>query len=447
VFRFFARGQDQPLLQDQKQIDALYKKKRVSVMLSITLGYAFYYTCRLGLSIVKKPLIDGNIFTPDELGVIGSTIFYGYALGKLINGFLADHSNIKRFLPVGLLISALINIVMGFSPYLWAWAVLWGLNGWFQGFGAPASIVSLSNWFSNHERGRFYGIWNASHSIGETLTFVLVAALVSTFSWPAGFIVPGLVCIVVTFVLFKTLEDRPQTLGLPAVAVWRNDFVNAAAAAEHDRQSVTRLQLSIIKMPAIWACGMASAGMYVSRYAINSWGVLYLQEAKGYSLVEAGSIMGVNTVAGIFGCIVFGFVSDKMFNARRPPVNVLYGIFEVLALLAIFYMPGHHTGLLTIAFAVYGFTLSGLMASLGGLFAVDIAPKRIAGAAMGFVGVFSYLGAALQERVSGYLIERHMSLIDGVRHYDFSQVIIFWCGASVLSLIISASLWRVKVSD
>jgi OPA family sugar phosphate sensor protein UhpC-like MFS transporter len=128
-------------------------------------------------------------------------------------------------------------------------------------------------------------------------------------------------------------------------------------------------------------------------------------------------------------------------------VNVLYGIFEVLALVAIFFMPGQHTFLLTAAFAVYGFTLSGLMASLGGLFAVDIAPKRIAGAAMGFVGVFSYLGASLQEWVSGYLINRHMVLIEGVRHYDFSQAILFWCGASIFSLMVSASLWQVKVSD
>jgi len=443
MFKFFARGHDQPLLQDQERIDALYHKKRRALMLSITLGYAFYYTCRLGLSIVKKPLIDADIFSPADLGVIGSATFYGYAAGKLINGFLADHTNIKRFLPFGLLISAIINIIMGFSPYLWLWVILWGLNGWFQGFGAPASIVGLSNWFSNNERGRYYGIWNASHSIGETLTFIIVAALVSAFSWRAGFVAPGLFCIVVSIILFFTLQDRPQTMGLPPVPIWRKDGVTPQSSAG----SIGNLQLSILKMPAIWAVGLASACMYISRYAINSWGVLYLQEAKGYTLVEAGSIMGVNTVAGIFGCIAFGFISDKLFNARRPPVNVLYGVFEVLALIAIFTAGQHQTLMLMIAFAVYGFTLSGLMASLGGLFAVDIAPKRIAGAAMGFVGVFSYLGAALQERVSGYLINRSITLIDGVRHYDFDSAIYFWCGASIVSLLISASLWRVKPTD
>lgn len=447
MLKFFARGLDQPQIQDPKTIDRLYRKKRTALMLSITLGYAFYYTCRLGLSIVKKPLIDAGIFTPVDLGVIGSATFYGYAAGKLINGFLTDHTNIKRFLPFGLLVSALINIVMGLSPYLWLWVVLWGLNGWFQGFGAPASIVGLSNWFSNNERGRYYGIWNASHSIGETLTFVLVAALVSAFSWRAGFIAPGLCCLAVSAVLFFTLQDRPETMGLPPVSVWRKDGVPPSKTIDHGSGSIGQLQLSILKMPAIWAVGAASACMYVSRYAINSWGVLYLQEAKGYSLLEAGSIMGVNTVAGIFGCVVFGFVSDKFFNARRPPVNVLYGVLEVIALIVIFTVAQHQTWLLTAAFAVYGFTLSGLMASLGGLFAVDIAPKRIAGAAMGFVGVFSYLGAALQERVSGHLINKNLTIIDGVRHYDFTQAIYFWIAASVLSLIISASLWHVKPVD
>ena len=71
--------------------------------------------CRLGLSVVKKPLIDGGIFSADQLGLIGSAIFYGYAFGKLINGFLADHANIKKFLATGILLSALINIVMGWS--------------------------------------------------------------------------------------------------------------------------------------------------------------------------------------------------------------------------------------------------------------------------------------------------------------------------------------------
>ena len=99
------------------------------------------------------------------------------------------------------------------------------------------------------------------------------------------------------------------------------------------------------------------------------------------------------------------------------------------------------------AFLLYGFGLTGLVTSLGGLFAVDIAPKRAAGAAMGIIGVFSYVAAATQERISGYLIEQGTTFVDGVRHYDFSHVIWFWIGSSVISLILASSLWRVRHRD
>ncbi len=64
-----------------EDIDATYRRQRLRIMLAITLGYGFIYTCRLGLSILKKPLIDGGIFTVEELGMIGAALFYGYAAG------------------------------------------------------------------------------------------------------------------------------------------------------------------------------------------------------------------------------------------------------------------------------------------------------------------------------------------------------------------------------
>ena len=46
-----------------------------AIMLAITLGYGFAYTCRLALSVVKKPLIDAGIFIarrarPDRLRAV-----------------------------------------------------------------------------------------------------------------------------------------------------------------------------------------------------------------------------------------------------------------------------------------------------------------------------------------------------------------------------------------
>jgi len=445
--RIFLTGPDIPELASREEIDRLYKRHRLRIMLAITIGYGLLYTCRLALSVVKKPLIDGGIFTPEQLGIIGSAIFYAYAFGKLTNGFLADHMNLKVFFAFGVLMSALINIGMGFSTVLWASVLLWALNGWFQGFGAPTGAVAMANWFSGHERGRIYGIWSTAHAIGEGLTFVGVAALVSWFGWRAGFWGPGLLCIMVAWGVYMLVQDRPQTFGLPPVADWKSDHANDTAGEEAPKEGIWVTQRAILKIPAIWVLALSSAMIYVTRYAINSWGILYLQEAKGYTLLQAGGVISVNTVAGILGALAFGFSSDKLFNARRPPVNLIFAVMEIIGLLLIFFAPIGSLTLMSIAFFIYGFGLTGLVTSLGGLFALDIVPRRAAGAVMGFVGVFSYIGAGIQERVSGILIDRGSVLVDGVRTYDFSHVIWFWIGASVLSAILSATLWRVRVRD
>jgi OPA family sugar phosphate sensor protein UhpC-like MFS transporter len=444
---YFAAGQDKPHLGDKREIDRLYKRNRVSILVALTLGHGLAYMCRLGLSVVKKPVIDGGLFSADELGVIGSAIFYGYAFGRLINGFLADHANIKKFLAAGILLSALINIVVGWSTLLWGWVVLWALNGWFQGFGAPAGMVSMSQWFSNRERGRYYGIWSTAHSLGEGLTFVGSAALVSYFGWRSGFVGPGLLCIVVALGVYLFVQDRPQTLGLPAVADWKVDLGITPAGMEGKTRTTWQMQISILKLPSIWVLASASATMYMTRYGMNSWGMLYLQESKGYSDLQAGGLLALNPLAGIAGCAAYGFISDKLFHARRPPVNLICGLLEVLALSLMFFAPPGHPLLLGVAFLAYGFSINGLVTSLGGLFAVDIAPKKAAGAAIGFIGVFSYLGAAVQERISGFLIREGTTIVNGVRQYDFHNAVIFWLGTSIVSLILAASLWHTQVSD
>ncbi|HEY5759270.1 MAG TPA: MFS transporter [Steroidobacter sp.] len=443
LLKFFAAGAERPVIEDRDAIDALYRYHRVRVMIAITLCYGVIYTCRLALSVVKKPLIDAGVFGPAELGMIGSALFYAYALGKLTNGFLADHANIKKFLALGFLLTALCNLGMGFSATVGLSVLLWGLNGWFQSFGAPVSVVAMTAWFSNRERGRVYGVWSTAHSIGEGLTFLVVGAVVATLGWRWGFWVPGLIGIVIACTAYRFIQDRPRTLGLPTVAEWRNDHY---AQPTTQQRTTFATQLSIVKIAPIWIVALASSTIYITRYAINSWGVLYLQEARGYSLTAAGTLLMISTVAGMVGAISYGFISDKLFHARRPPANLLFAIVEITGLTLIFFGPAN-TAVLTLGMILFGSGMTALVTALGGLFAVDICPKRVAGAAMGLIGIFSYLGAAIQENVSGHLIERGMSMIDGVRTYDFSVVIWFWLGSSLLSMLLAACLWRVKLRD
>jgi OPA family sugar phosphate sensor protein UhpC-like MFS transporter len=444
ILNFFKADEYQAPLVDQNQIVSQYSKYRKEVLASIIVLYGVGYTCRLALSIVKKPLIDNGIFSIRDLGLVGSAYFYGYALGKFFNGFLADYTNIKRFFTFGLIASGLINISMGLNQSLILWVIFWFINGWVQGIGAPSCAIALTNWFSPKERGRYYGIWSTAHSIGEGLTFIGTAALVDYFSWRSGFIVPGILLIIVTAIGYRFLQDSPKSLGLPSIGSWKKE--TDLTPISKNFKEVLNNQLKIVKYPSIWILGLASSTMYVTRYAINSWGILYLQEIRGYSLVEAGSIIGLNTFTGIIGCVAYGFISDKYFNARRPPVTLMFGIVEIVSLFLIFFGPDS-TVVLTMAFLIYGFTLSGLLAVLGGLFAIDIAPKNISGAAMGFIGLFSYIGAGLQEKISSVLIKTSTENDSSALLYNFDGAIIFWVFASIVSFILSLALWNKKTED
>lgn len=441
---WFAAGAPAPAITDTGTIDKLFKQNRVRMMLVLTLSYGFMYTCRIAIGVLKKPMIDAGVFTPADFGIIGSALFYTYAGGKLFNGFLSDHANVKRLLAVSFLGSALCNLGMGFATTVTVAAVIWGLNGWFQGFGAPASVVGLTSWFSNRERGRAYGLWSTAHSIGEGLTFFVIGTVVAVLGWRFGYFVPAMIGIVTALITYIVVQDRPPTMGLPTVADWKNDHVEESAS--NKGKSLTATQFSIFAIPTVWVLALASAANYVTRYAINSWGVLYLQEARGFSLPMAGTLLAVSTMAGVVGSIIYGYVSDKFFGAKRPPANLIFALLEIAGLLVIFFGPNDLVTLV-IGFLLFGLGLTGLVTSLGGLFAVDICPKRVAGAAMGFIGVFSYLGAALQENISGWLIDSHSHMTDGHRIYDFQPAIMFWVGSSIVSMLLAVTLWRAKVRD
>ncbi len=79
--------------------------------------------------------------------MIGSTLFFSYAIGKLVNGFIADHANVVRYMSLGLLLSAGMNLMMGMTTNALLLAIFWGINGWAQSMGVGPCAVSLARWY------------------------------------------------------------------------------------------------------------------------------------------------------------------------------------------------------------------------------------------------------------------------------------------------------------
>jgi OPA family sugar phosphate sensor protein UhpC-like MFS transporter len=195
IFNFFKISEPSANTVPAEKQDKLYKKLRLQAFTAATLGYSLYYVCRTSLNVMKQPIIDSGMLDATQLGIIGACLYWAYAVGKFVNGFIADHCNIKRFMATGLVISAFANFMMGLLG-MWEgyagftsaamfvmFAIMWTLNGWSQSMGAPPAIISLSRWFPLKIRGTFYGFFSASHNFGEGLSFIFVAALVTAAGW------------------------------------------------------------------------------------------------------------------------------------------------------------------------------------------------------------------------------------------------------------------------
>lgn len=442
---FYRISSNKPLIADSEiNIQKKYKRLQWSTFLAATFGYGLYYVCRLSLNVVKKPIVDEGIFTETELGIIGSAFFFTYAIGKFANGFMADRSNIRKLMSTGLFVSALANLLMGFSGAFMLFILLWGLSGWFQSMGSASCVVGLTRWYSDKQRGSYYGFWSASHNIGEAFTFIVVASLVSALGWRYGFIGSGLIGIIGVILIWIFFHDSPQSEGLPSP---NGDKELQSGNAEDAKLDFNKAQKQVLYMPAVWILALSSAFMYISRYAVNSWGVFYLQAQKGYDMLDSGFIISIGSVCGVVGTVFSGLISDKFFGGSRNIPALIFGLLNISALCLFLLVPGEHFVLDALAMIMFGLGIGALTCFLGGLMAVDIAPSNAAGAALGIVGLASYIGAGIQDIMSGLLIERNKSVLNGVEVYDFSYINWFWIGAAIISTFLATLVWKSRYKD
>lgn len=436
----------------------VFRNFGVQSFLAGTIGYSLYYVCRTSLNVVKKPILDDGLLDATQLGLIGSVLLFAYAIGKFVNGFLADHCNIKRFMATGLIVSAAANFIMGILGFsggvlptasiFLLFAIMWGINGWSQSMGAPPAIIALSRWFPLSKRGTFYGFFSLSHNLGEWLSFLFVGILVSVAGWQWGFFGSAMAGVLGVVVIMFFLHDTPQSKGLPGVEEMAGE---APQNAKHE--STSGLQKMVLKTPAVWILAAASAFMYIARYAINGWGVLFLQEEKGFSMTEATTIISINALLGILGTVLSGWVSDKLFRSDRYIPALIFGVMNSVALL-LFMFGGDSWFMNITAMVLFGISIGVLICFLGGLMAVDIVPRQATGAALGVVGAASYVAAGIQDVASGWLIDGRSvisytynattGLFDKDIQYDFTPVAIFWIVASVISFLLPVLNWKYR---
>ena len=430
----------------QEKVGTVYKSLRNRTFWGVTIAYSLYYVCRMSINVVKQPLIDEGILSAGQLGLIGSALLFVYAIGKFMNGFIADYCNIRRFMATGLFISALMNLIMGalglFSSMIpmvvvfVSFAVLWGINGWMQSMGSGPGVISLSRWFSRSKRGTYYSIFSSSPYIGEFISYNILAVVVAWLGWQAGFIVAALAGLAGAAIILLFVSDTPESKGLPSI-----QEISGEELTKEDKMATKDLQKMVLKHPGIWVIALSSAFIYITKYAVAGWGVLFLQKARGFELAEASQVIAFSAVFGILGTVLAGWLSDRLFKGDRVKPAVLSGIISTSSLILFLFVGG---GFILNIFYVSLFSLSVgvLYCIVAGRMAVDIVPRKATGAALGVVGISSYVAAGLQDITSGYLIQGFTTQVEGVDIYDFGPVSWFWVIAAVASFVLPVLNWK-----
>ena len=433
-----ARHRD-PLPNDK--VDGTYRRLRLQVFIGIFVGYAGYYLVRKNFSLAMPYLVQEG-YSKTDLGLALSGVAIAYGLSKFIMGSVSDRSNARVFMSLGLLLSALIMIVMGTVPLATSSVaimfVLLLTNGWFQGMGWPPAGRVMVHWFSTNERGTKMALWNIAHNIGGGMVGPIAILAMAIFAdWHAILYLHGFFAIAVAVFIFLTVRDAPQSVGLPTIEVHRNDYPRTFEYSKtHEREFTAKAIFFeyVLNNKLLWTIALANAFVYFVRYGVLDWAPTYLSEAKEFSFSDSGWAYAFYEFAGIPGTLVCGWLSDKVFRGRRAPASILYLLFTLACVLVYWQNPVGNPRvdiamLIGIGFFIYGPVM------LIGVHALDLAPKKAAGTAAGFTGLFGYVGGAVAANVV-------IGIVVDAAGWDAGFALI--AAACVLAMILISFTWRAE---
>lgn len=328
-----------------KQTEKKYNYWQWRTLITLMIGYALYYFVRKHFSVVMPALESELGISKVQLGLFLTLNGIIYGISRFVNGLLADRFSRKILMSAGLLLSALTNFIICFSPSMNSFVnvldaegkatmtlvyiigSLWVLNGYFQGMGVPPCISLMCHWIRPSELATKQSIWNASHSIGAGLISVMCGFILKHYgysSWQLCFAIPAAIAVVGAIALFFTLKDTPSSVGLPEIEDMEKEEGKSQCEVEENKAkelSGTAFKKFVNKLvfgnPLIWILAVSNFCIYVVRFTILDWGTTFLTQFKGMEISAAGTVVAVSELfGGILGMLVAGWFTDKFMHSK-----------------------------------------------------------------------------------------------------------------------------------
>ncbi len=388
-----------------------YRRRRFLNWFPLGLTYATFYMGRYNINVASSTMMKSFALTKGEFGTIATAGFWTYALAVMFNGPLTDRFGGRRAILIGAAGSAVMNLIMGLL-FLNGWqtkivvgmSMLYAVNQYFQSFGALSVVKVNSPWFHVRERGVFGGIFGIMISSGYFLAMTVGGWIIAKLAWYWVFLIPSAAMATMFFVDMLMVADSPKSAGL-------EDFHTGDATSDHADKAkpvdFTYLVAHVFKNPVILTLTAAEFCTGFVRQGLLLWFVPFLKEVHG---VTPGSMLfsvatGGVTVGGICGGLLCGWMSDKLFQSRRPPVAFIFYLAQIVAV----FLLGQTKDPATACFLV-GFCCAwifGVHGMLSGTASMDFGGTKAAATVAGLLDGVQYLASGLTGIYLGRFLDKH----------------------------------------
>ncbi len=261
---------------------------------------------------------------------------------------------------------------------------------------------------------------------------------VSLFAdWHATLYFHGFFALGIAVFIFLTVRDTPLSQGLPAIEKYKNDYPKSFDYNESHETEFSAREIffdHVLNNRLLWAIAIANAFVYLVRYGVLDWAPTYLNEVKHFSFDDSSWAYALYEWAGIPGTLICGWLSDRVFQGRRAPATIIYMLLTMVCVLIYWFNPPGNPGvdiamLIAIGFFIYGPVM------LIGVQALDLAPKKAAGTAAGFTGLFGYVGGAVTASlVIGAVVD------SAGWDAGFAMIV----GACIMSILLISLTWKAE---
>lgn len=391
--------------------DAAYRRRRFQNWFPLGITYATFYMGRYNLNVASSTLMSKFHLDKAQFGVIATAGFWTYAAGVIFNGPMTDRFGGKKAILLAALGTAAMNAVIGLL-FLGGWgtkvlvgmSLLYAVNQYFQSFGALSIVKINAPWFHVRERGVFGGIFGIMISCGYFLAMTVGGWILAYLPWYCVFLIPSAAVAVMWGVDRALVCDRPSEAGFADL-----DTGDATSGDSDKDEPVDRAYLMkrVFSNKVILTLIAAEFCTGFVRQGLMLWFVPFLKEvwrvtpgSKLFSVATTGI-----TVGGIVGGLLCGWMSDKVFQSRRPPVAFVFYLCQIGSLLWL-----GHAANATTASLLIGFNccwIFGVHGMLSGTASMDFGGTKAAATVAGLLDGIQYVASGLTGFVLGSLIDKH----------------------------------------